>query len=112
MLRSAHDTSRGGLTVALAECCIESGLGLAAPGVGIEGRRDAALFGETPSRIVVSTKRPEELISLAIERDVPVVLLGRVAGDRLTLGGEVDVAVDDLQKAYEGGLTQALTAAD
>ncbi|MCH8065197.1 MAG: phosphoribosylformylglycinamidine synthase subunit PurL [Chloroflexi bacterium] len=112
LLRSAHDTSRGGLAVTLAECCIESGLGLEASGVGIEGRRDAALFGETPSRIVVSTSQPDELTSLARERGVPVVSLGRVAGDRLTLGGEIDVAVADLREAYEEGLPRALTAAD
>ena len=112
LLRSAHDTSRGGLAVTLAECCIESGLGLEASGVGIEGRRDAALFGETSSRIVVSTKQPEELISLAIERDVPVVSLGRVARDRLTLGSEIDVAVSELGRVYEEALPRALTAAD
>ncbi len=110
LLRSAHDTSRGGLAVALAECCIESGLGLAGSDAVIEGRRDTALFGASPSRIVVSTSQLEELISLAIERDVPVFSLGRVAGDRLTLGGEIDVAVSELGQTYEEALPRALTA--
>ncbi|MCH7953996.1 MAG: hypothetical protein IIC25_08905 [Chloroflexi bacterium] len=112
LLRSAHDTSRGGLAVTLAECCIESGLGLEASGVGIEGRRDAALFGETPSRIVVSTRQPDELASLARERDVPLMPLGRVAGDRLALAGEIDVPVSELERAFEEALPRALTAAD
>ena len=110
LLASAHDCSRGGLAVALAECCFESGLGLDAPAVAVEGRVDAALFGEAPSRIVVSTRDGETLAALALEHDVPLARLGRVGGDRLALGGHVDVAIADLRRVYEEGLPQALGA--
>ena len=52
-LRSAHDCSDGGLAVALAECAIIGGLGLAGDWP-VDGSTEAALFGEAPSRIVVS----------------------------------------------------------
>ena len=107
LLRSAHDCSRGGLAVALAECCFPNGLGLDAAGMAIEGRLDAALFGEAPSRIVVSTRDGERLRALAAEHDVPVLELGVVA-DRFVLGKVLDVALDALQDAYEGGLPRAL----
>ncbi|MCH8994847.1 MAG: phosphoribosylformylglycinamidine synthase subunit PurL [Chloroflexi bacterium] len=108
LLKSAHDCSRGGLAVALAECCIESGLGLEGSGVVIEGRLDAALFGEAPSRIIVSTAEGEALESLAREQDVPLLRLGRVGGDRLVLGSELAAPIAELRDAYETGLPRAL----
>ena len=84
------------------------GAGFDASGLAIDGRLDAALFGEAPSRIVVSTERRAALESLARERDVPLLHLGRVGGTRLVIGSHVDCAVDALREAYEGGLPQAL----
>ncbi|MCH7511545.1 MAG: phosphoribosylformylglycinamidine synthase II, partial [Chloroflexi bacterium] len=108
LLRSAHDCSRGGLAVALAECCIEGGHGLDGSEVAIGGRLDAALFGEAPSRIVVSTADGDGLAALARERDVPLAPLGRVGGQRLLLGTALDAAVDDLRRLYEEALPLAL----
>ncbi len=108
LLRSAHDCSRGGLAVALAECCTEGGHGLEGSGVAIGGRLDAALFGEAPSRIVASTADGDALAALASERDVPLAPLGRVGGQRLLLGTALDAAVDDLRRVYEEALPRAL----
>jgi phosphoribosylformylglycinamidine synthase len=56
-VRSAHDTAEGGLTVALAECCLSGKLG-AAINLGIsanhDSRFDEVLFGEGGARILVS----------------------------------------------------------
>lgn len=108
LLRSAHDCSSGGLAVALAECCIQCGRGLDATDAAIEGRLDGALFGEAPSRIVVSTGEAGELVSLAGEHGVPLLRLGSVASERLVLGSCLDVAVEDLRRGYEEGLPRAL----
>ncbi|OGO49789.1 MAG: phosphoribosylformylglycinamidine synthase II [Chloroflexi bacterium RBG_16_68_14] len=108
LLKSAHDCSRGGLAVALAESCIEGGQGLDARDLVIEGRLDAALFGEAPSRIVVSTAEGVALAALAREQGAPLVRLGRVAGQGLVLGKYVDAAIDDLRDAFEAGLPRAL----
>ena len=59
LIASAHDCSDGGLAVAIAESCILGGLGFTGA-FDIEGRWDAALFGETQSRIIVSLL-PENL---------------------------------------------------
>src|SRR3989304_3776037 len=55
LVSSAHDAAEGGLAVALAEACIS---GPEAVGAEVEvdslGRADLTLFGEGPSRILVS----------------------------------------------------------
>jgi len=108
LLRSAHDCSRGGLAVALAECCFQNALGLDASGVEIRGRLDAALFGEAPSRIVVSTRDAERVAALASEHGVPLLRLGVVAGDRLVVGEVLGAPVAELHEVYEAGLPNAL----
>ncbi len=108
LLKSAHDCSRGGLAVALAKCCIAGDVGLDARGCAIDGRLDAALFDEAPSRIVVSTADRSALESLASDQGVPVVRLGRVGGHRLVVADAIDVPVGELSAAYEGGLSSAL----
>lgn len=83
-VQSAHDCSEGGLLVALAECCITHpvrplGARLTIPPHRI--RLDALLFGESPSRAVISVK-PEnraEIIEAIREADVPLTDLGTVA---------------------------------
>jgi phosphoribosylformylglycinamidine synthase len=55
-VKSAHDCAEGGLAVALAESCINSGLGaeITFNSVSEEQRLDEILFGEAASRIIVS----------------------------------------------------------
>jgi phosphoribosylformylglycinamidine synthase len=114
-VRSAHDCAEGGLAVALAECCITGPERYGAVVVLPEGGRlDELLFGEAPSRILV-TAAPEEverLIRIAREWAVPVKVLGHVGGDRLQvrLGAvaRVSVSVEALADAFENGLARAL----
>ena len=76
----------------------------------MSGRLDAALFGEAQSRIVVSCP-PEQrgdLQALAGRQAVPLTPLGRVGGDRLSLGDFLDVPVSSLAAAYRDGLPRAL----
>ena len=109
LLKSAHDCADGGLAVCLAESCIGGGVGFRG-GFPLPERWDAALFGESQSRIVVSLAgealtRFEEL---AAEEDAPWASLGEVGGDSLSLPPLLDVAVDELRSAWEGGLEEAL----
>jgi phosphoribosylformylglycinamidine synthase len=116
LLRSAHDCSDGGLGVALAECAIWSGLGLRGevPPVPSSDRLAAIawLFGEQPSRIVVTVApdRWDELTRLARAAGVSCARLGVVGGERIRLGGLLDVGVSEAHNAWRGGLA-ALHAA-
>jgi phosphoribosylformylglycinamidine synthase len=107
---ACHDCSEGGLAVALAEMCIGGGVGLDASGIKMDGRVDAALFGEGQSRIVmaVAPEAGERLAEVAAAHDVPIARIGRVAGRRLVVGRHIDLAVAELADAYGGGLERAL----
>lgn len=114
IIRSAHDVSEGGLAVTLAESCIAGDVGarISLP----EGRRvDALLFGEAPSRIVVSVAPGDlcALMELARTVGVPATLLGHVAGSELTLevGGQLLVQglVADLADAWRGTLPTVMS---
>jgi phosphoribosylformylglycinamidine synthase len=114
LLRSAHDCSHGGLAVALAEACLAKGIGFATEGLAVRGRRDAALFGEAASRVVVSLpdSAVADLESLLNRVEVPYVRIGRSGGDRLRIASDVDAPLADLESAYESGLEAALSGID
>jgi phosphoribosylformylglycinamidine synthase len=90
LVQSAHDCAEGGLAVALAECCIsgpDEGLG-AMVQLSVGGlRRDALLFGESQSRIVLSVRpeRLQQVMTLIKHAGVPAVTIGTVGGTRLVI---------------------------
>jgi phosphoribosylformylglycinamidine synthase len=114
LLRSAHDCSHGGLAVTLAEACLANGIGFATDRVRFRGRRDAALFGEAPSRVVVSVDESNvgAFQSLLARIEVPAVRLGLTGGDRLHIVTNIDASLDQLRIAYETGLEEALREPD
>jgi phosphoribosylformylglycinamidine synthase subunit PurL len=127
LIASAQDVSAGGLAIALAESAIWGTRG-ARIRLIVNGTPATELFGESPSRIVV-TARPgqvEQLIERARRHDLPAVEVGATGGDRLLieLGGRgamgdaegrgssladaLDVSLADLAYAWEHGLERAL----
>ncbi|MBI3811484.1 MAG: phosphoribosylformylglycinamidine synthase subunit PurL [Nitrospirae bacterium] len=114
IIRSAHDCSEGGLAVALAEAAIlsgpmsESARGASVTLQNLPIRMDAYLFGETQSRIVVtvSETRLDELEKHCAENEVPMAVIGRVEGDRLTVGIEgwgrplIDLPVETIRTVW------------
>jgi phosphoribosylformylglycinamidine synthase len=96
--------------VTLAESCLLGKAGFDGSSLGVDGRRDAALFGEAASRVVVSVSRDQaaELEAMLEHGEVPFARLGETGGDRLRLAGAIDIALSELRVAYEGGLEQAL----
>jgi phosphoribosylformylglycinamidine synthase len=109
LLRSAHDCADGGLGVALAESAIIGGTGFTGT-MPYHDRWDAALFGESPSRIVVSCAMldVDAIEHAADEAGVPVTVLGTVGGDRFELDGLLDEPMSSLTDAFENGLERAL----
>jgi len=105
LLNSAHDCSDGGLAVALAESCIQGGIGFSG-NLNAKGRLDTALFGESQSRIIVSVSpgAARRLESLAFRFNVPVTRLGIVGGRQFSLKGHIDLPVSELHQAWWNGL--------
>jgi phosphoribosylformylglycinamidine synthase len=108
ILRSAHDVSDGGVAVALAECCIMNSAGILGAKVELEEmmRADALLFGESPSRIVVSVQENHlgRLAELARSEGAPMQVIGKVGGKRLHIQSLLNVPADELRASWQHGL--------
>jgi phosphoribosylformylglycinamidine synthase len=104
-LHSAHDCAEGGMLVALAECCLLGGIGVRCPAIRPEPplRLDAAFFGESPSRYIVSvpSRAMPELQSLARRHHVELSLLGLAGGDILEFEGQLKLTLGELREAWE-----------
>ncbi|TKJ38425.1 phosphoribosylformylglycinamidine synthase II [candidate division LCP-89 bacterium B3_LCP] len=105
LLRSAHDCSEGGFTVALAECCMISQHETLGAVVQLkEGDLTTTdlLFAETPSRIIISVlpEHINDVITFAESMQVPAIEIGEVTDDSLKIGGWVDLPSDAMRKAY------------
>ncbi len=107
-LRSAHDCADGGMLVALAECCLLGGMGVRCPTLRPEAplRLDAAFFGETPGRFIVSvgSRAMPELQTLARRHHVEISLLGMAGGDTVEFEGQFRLSLEQMRQAWEGGL--------
>lgn len=109
LLASAHDLSDGGLAAALAESSITGGLGaqVMLPG---HPRPELPLFGEGPSRVIVSVDPAEKdkLAKMAGELNVPLLPLGQVSGDHLVIRvgfvEAITAAVTEMKKIFEGSI--------
>jgi phosphoribosylformylglycinamidine synthase len=101
MVTAVHDVSDGGVSVAVAEMALASGLGatLERP----PGRADAAFFGEDQARYVVSARgdRVDTLLREAAAAGVPATRIGTVGGMTLDLAG-ASIPLDRLRDAHEG----------
>jgi phosphoribosylformylglycinamidine synthase subunit PurL len=106
LLSGVHDVSGGGLAVALAEMAVAGGCGLVTEGG--ESMTWGELFTELPSRVVVATSRPAEVIERAARGGVPATVLGRCGGDRLGLWGLADLALEQVKNAWSETLPVAL----
>ena len=109
VVSSAHDCSDGGLAVTLAECAIAGGLGFQGE-FAVEGRWDAALFGEQQSRIVVSVDpgRLAELDRTCADLGLPWAVLGRTGGDSITIGPLIDVALTAADDTWRNSLERII----
>lgn len=115
LIQTAHDCSDGGLGVALAEWCIWSDLGLDldADLAATIHHPTAVLFGEAPSRVIITVAPADwdRLAQIAAERNIPLRRLGIAGGDHLAIAGAT-VALSEVRDAWENGLGRALGAAE
>ncbi len=103
LLEAAHDLSEGGLAVALAECCMDQGLGCQ---VALPGDLFTQLFSESAARAVVAVRPGSQgaFAALAARHGVPVTELGVAGGDSLVVQGSFGIHVDELAAAHRGAL--------
>jgi phosphoribosylformylglycinamidine synthase II len=112
LAESAHDLSDGGLAVALAE----SSFGPADVGARIEipsgARTEFLLFHEGPSRILISTSQPENVLAIAQKNRVEAARIGVTMKERLRIdcGSEtwMDCNLAELREPWETSLERML----
>ncbi|MEK7767214.1 MAG: AIR synthase-related protein, partial [bacterium] len=118
-LSSAHDCSDGGFLVALAECCV-SGADADEPTWGCDvalrdpgASREALLFGEAPSRVLVSFPALHAGALARAARGIPWGIIGSVKTGScdVTLGrrSALRVSVAALAAAREAGAIHAIS---
>jgi phosphoribosylformylglycinamidine synthase subunit PurL len=120
---SAHDVSDGGLTVALAECCV----GHAELRVGADISLSdfdalpvrAVRFGEAQGRVVLSTANPDAVLAVATSHGVPARVIGRTTADTalrvtdhgITWQAPLSRLADAFHEAIPRRMTRPATAA-
>lgn len=105
LLQSAHDVSDGGLFISLLESGMPRQLGFTIE-TDEDIRKDAFLFGEAQSRIIVSVS-PEKLdafVEVVADSDVDFTNLGTVGGNVIMIDGEDFGAVHEFGKQYQDAL--------
>jgi len=105
LVESAHDCSDGGLFTTLSESAMEGNLGF-----DIDSdsniRKDAFLFGEGQSRIVVTVKPENEdaFAELMLNSNAEFSFLGVVDGNEMIVDGESYGGVGELKEKYDSAI--------
>ncbi len=114
LLESAHDCSEGGLAVTLSECCLSHPFQPLGASIQLDQKRlrvDALLFGESPSRaiVTVSPQNMKSFLNIAQEQGVSASIIGEVGGTELSISvvaeskteiGKLNLPVETLTEAW------------
>lgn len=102
LVRSVHDVSNGGLFFTLLECAIplEFGFDITSDA---EVRKEAFLFGESQSRVVVSVspEKQDDFVDLMMEKGVPFSILGHVTKGEIRIDDESYGYIQESKKTFE-----------
>ncbi|NLJ73031.1 MAG: phosphoribosylformylglycinamidine synthase subunit PurL [Syntrophomonadaceae bacterium] len=106
IFNSCHDISEGGLAICVAESALAGNLGCRINLVANQLRKDALLFSEAPSRVVVSInpENVENLEKLADSLDIKMNIIGEVTGSNISclVDNEevIDVTLDKARQVW------------
>ncbi len=112
MIKSCHDISSGGLSIALAECCFStySAIGASLNVESYKGREDSLLFAESGARYIVScdSTHQNKIRELAASAKINIGLSGVVGGDVVAINGVASLALSQAYEIWKGGLCKLL----
>ena len=109
LIKSAHDVSNGGLWATLVESCIENNFGF-----DIETdktvRKDAFLFGESQSRVVISTssENATSVLKLISSFDIDSFYLGTVIAKNIEINQVHYGNISEIKEVYNNALENLL----
>ncbi|MEA3316350.1 MAG: phosphoribosylformylglycinamidine synthase subunit PurL [Bacteroidota bacterium] len=105
LINSAHDVSNGGLFLTLVESSISKGFGFDITS-DAEVRKDAFLFGESQSRVVVTVpeSKEDDFIDYLVDKKVRFSALGHVTKSELRIDDDSFGFIHDIKKKYNSAL--------
>ncbi len=108
-IQSAHDCADGGLFITLLESAMPNGLGFDIS-CDEEVRKDAFLFGEAQSRVVVSVKKDDEdkFIEIMMQAGVDFSYIGDVKGKEMIIDEESMGTVAEAKHIFDTTLGELL----
>ncbi|MFH1861062.1 MAG: phosphoribosylformylglycinamidine synthase subunit PurL [bacterium] len=102
IIKSAHDCAEGGLSVALAECCLQGKIGAI-----VESKPSiptmSFFFGESQSRIIVSVSGAnlEQFMQIITQAGIPHEVLGVVGGESLIINDLIHLSIKEMEVSYQ-----------
>nr|WP_269622062.1 phosphoribosylformylglycinamidine synthase subunit PurL [Prochlorococcus marinus] len=122
LIKTAHDISDGGITIALAEASMTSGLGAKCNFSFCDNRIDKVLFGEGGSRIIISiSSSMHEQFKMTLNSfnnensyKVPASLIGTVTDEKKLLINNYDknlvnLKIEELESVFEGSIPSRIS---
>ena len=115
LIKSAHDCSKGGLTIAISELCMMNQIGCNVSLEKIPGEKldsDKILFSESHSRYLVTfeNRNLEKLEEILKKHNVSYSLIGEFTGDSILFSSDsksiIDLSVDKAQKTWLNSLKE------
>ncbi len=109
LIESAHDCSDGGLFITLAESAMAGKIGFDID-TDSSIRKDAFLFGEGQSRIIVTVKPENEdaFADLMLNSNAEFSFLGVVDGKEMIIDGDVFGKVEELNDKYDNAISKIM----
>ncbi|MDC1062960.1 phosphoribosylformylglycinamidine synthase subunit PurL [Flavobacteriales bacterium] len=110
LIISAHDVSDGGLFITLLESCMTNNLGFSIKSPN-NIRKDAFLFGESPSRVIVSidNSNKKAFETLLSKSKTSFHLLGAVTKGDLLVDGKLFGDVSDYKQKFNTSLSKKMS---
>jgi phosphoribosylformylglycinamidine synthase len=111
LIESAHDVSDGGLFITLLESASHRNLGFDI-NCDEDIRKDAFLFGESQSRIVVSvnSEKLDAFVDFIAEMEVEFTNLGEVTSGKIIIDGEDFDSVTRFKNLYDTAIEKVMEA--
>ena len=109
LIESAHDCADGGLFITLFEAGMANGFGFEID-TDSEFRKDAYLFGEAQSRVVVSVSAEQQdaFVEAMTASNLPFTMLGEVKGKNMVIDGEDFGIIAESKAQFDSALENYL----
>jgi phosphoribosylformylglycinamidine synthase len=109
-LKAVHDTSDGGLLVAVAEMCLAGKIGVQLDDISGDIPAGSFWFGEDQARYVVSVKPgdSEALLAELSDKGISAYQIGVVTGNEITIKSHGSLPLEQLSAEFEAYLPNLL----